>query len=203
MDATIDRNGFPVDGPVVRAGKFLTATARGRMVKGVLAIAFGVVLLAWPAPTVLAVVLTFGTFAVVSGISAVVDGIGAPQGERAWPIFQGAVDIAAGLVVWAWPGITALALLYVIAGWALVKGVTEVVAAFRLDELDGESRTVIGIVGLLTVAFGVIMFARPGAGALALLSLIAALAICTGVAFLVAGYRLGHARKEARELLTR
>ena len=203
MDATIDRDArFSIDDRLARAGKRLTGTARGRVVKGVLAIAFGVVLLAWPAPTVLAMVLTFGAFTVVNGVYALVDGIKAPPGERAWPVFQGVVDIAAGLVVWAWPGITALALLYVIAGWALVKGVVEIVAAFRLD-LDGEARAVAGIVGLLTVAFGVIMLARPGAGALALISLIAALAICTGVAFVVAGYQLGHARKEVRDLLTK
>jgi len=203
MDATLDRDArFPLDERVARVGDVLTHTARGRMVKGALAIAFGVVLLAWPAPTVLAVVLTFATFTVVNGVYALVDGAKAPRGERAWPVFQGVVDIAAGLVVWAWPGITALALLYVIAGWALVKGGIEIAAAFRSD-LSGEGRAVVGVLGLLTVTFGVIMIARPGAGALALISLIAALAICTGVAFVVAGYQLGHARKEVRDLLTK
>lgn len=202
MDATFNRDGgFSIGERVgARVSDALATTARGRVVKGVLAIAFGVVLLVWPAPTVLAMVLTFGTFTLVSGVYTLVDGVRAPSGERAWPVFQGVVDIAAGLVVWAWPGITALALLYVIAGWALVKGGVEIAAAFRAD-VDGGTRALLGVLGLLTVSFGVIMIARPGAGALALISLIAALAICTGVAFLVAGHQLGRAGKEVRDLL--
>lgn len=205
MAATFDRNArFSIDTPLARAGQVVKSTARGRVVKGLLAITFGVVLLAWPAPTVVAMVLTFGAFTIAGGISSLVDAWSAPPGERSAAVVHGIVDLAAGALVWAWPGITALALLYVIAGWSVVKGVVEISAAFRHrddDEADGTTRALVGITGLLTVTFGLIMFARPGAGALALLSLIAALAICVGVSSIVTGHQLGRARKDVAELL--
>jgi uncharacterized membrane protein HdeD (DUF308 family) len=203
MDATATPGTrLSFDRPLERIGDLVTSTTRGLIVKGVLALAFGVVLLVWPAPTVLAIVLTFGTFALVDGFADLVAGITAPSGERSWPIVQGLVSVAAGAVVWAWPGITALALLYVIAGWAVAKGLVELAAAVQAP-VDRGSRVLVGITGLLTVAFGVVMFAHPGAGAVALVTLIAALAFATGIALVAAGWELGRTHDAIHDQLAR
>jgi uncharacterized membrane protein HdeD (DUF308 family) len=89
----------------------------------------------------------------------------------------------------AWPDISALALLYVIGAWAIVAGLLQIASSFELL-LDGGERVLLVLSGLLSIAFGTIMWIHPGAGALALVTLIAAFAIVTGTTLLVAGYRI-------------
>jgi uncharacterized membrane protein HdeD (DUF308 family) len=99
------------------------------------------------------------------------------------------LGIAAGVVTFLWPGITALALLMVIAAWALVAGIFQIVAAIRLRKaIEGE--WLLGLSGVASAVFGVLMFISPGAGALAVLSLIAAFALLFGVLQIVLGFRL-------------
>jgi uncharacterized membrane protein HdeD (DUF308 family) len=180
-------------GPAVH--RAVRRLAHAAVAKGVLSLAFGAALLAWPAPTVSAVLFLFGTYAIVDGTIAVGTALtDSSAGDRGWSALQGLVGIGAGVVAVAWPGITALALLYVIGTWAIAKGLVEVGVAWRL-RAAGEPRVLVGLGGLVAVAFGVSIFAHPGAGALALVALIGALALVTGVVFLTAGIRLG--RREA------
>jgi uncharacterized membrane protein HdeD (DUF308 family) len=150
--------------------------------RGALAIAFAVVILVWPNIGLTALIALFGAFALVSGVATLVAAFELPVAgsRRAWLIVEGLLGIAVAVVVFIWPGLSALGLLYAIAVWAIVVGMLELAVAFLLP-LSGGPSLVAGLCGLLSIAFGVIMFAHPGAGAVALLALVAAFALVTGV----------------------
>lgn len=158
--------------------------------RGLLAIAFGVLAFLWPGLTLASLVLVFGAYALVDGVSAIVSALRG-RGEEPWwlLVLEGAVGIGIGVLTLLAPGITALALLFYIAIWAIATGVLEIAAALALrKEIEGEWLLVLG--GLVSVAFGVLLMARPGAGALAVLWLIGAYAIAFGVLFLFLGLKL-------------
>jgi uncharacterized membrane protein HdeD (DUF308 family) len=128
--------------------------------RGPAALLFGIVAFIWPGITL---VVLWGGYALVDGIFALVYAFRA-AGERRWLlVLQGVVGVAAGLATLLWPGTTALVLLYVIAAWALVIGVLFMVAAIRLrQEIQGE--WLLGLAGLVSVIFGVLLVLSPGAG---------------------------------------
>ena len=150
--------------------------------RGALAIAFAVVILIWPNIGLATLIALFGALALVSGLATIVGAFNLPirGGERAWLVFEGLLGIVVGVVVFVWPDLSALGLLYAIAAWAIVMGGFEIALAFVLP-LSGERSLLAVLGGLLSIAFGVIMFAHPGAGAVALLALVAAFALVTGV----------------------
>jgi uncharacterized membrane protein HdeD (DUF308 family) len=150
--------------------------------RGVLAIAFSVVILIWPGIGLTALIAVFGAFALVSGLGTIFGAFRTPleRRQRFWLVIHGLVGVAVGVVVFVWPDLSALGLLYAIAAWAIAIGVFEIGMAFDLP-FTGRRALLLGLTGLLTIGFGVIMFAKPGAGALALLALIAALALVSGV----------------------
>src|SRR6478735_6530332 len=106
------------------------------------------------------------------------------NGERGWLIFSGLLGIAVGIMVLVWPNISELALLYVIGAYAIVLGIVAVVGAFWLP-IDGGDTALLILSGLVSIAFGVVMFAKPGDGALVTLALIAAFALVTGITELI------------------
>ena len=150
--------------------------------RGALAIAFAVVILIWPDIGLAALIALFGAFALVSGVATIAGAFSVPVGalSAAWLVFEGLLGIAVGVVVFVWPDLSALGLLYAIAAWAIALGIFEIALAFALP-LSGGRALLLALGGLLSVAFGVIMFAHPGAGAVALLALVAAFAFVTGV----------------------
>jgi uncharacterized membrane protein HdeD (DUF308 family) len=160
--------------------------------RGALAVLFGILALIWPAITIGALVLLFGAYALVDGVFALgtaLFGGHRAEGRRPALILEGIVGIAAGIVTFVWPHVTTLALLWVIAAWALVTGVLEIVTAIRLRrELHGEWLLVLS--GALSVVFGIVLLVRPGAGALALIWVIGAYAIIFGLMLLVLAFRL-------------
>ena len=135
--------------------------------RGVAALLFGILALAWPVHTLVVLVALFGAYALVDGIFALVATVRAATRHRAWGLLllEGLGGIAAGIVTFAWPGITALALLYVIAAWALVTGVLEVAAAFTA-RAEVAPAWLIGLSGVASVIFGMLLILFPGAGAL-------------------------------------
>lgn len=165
-------------------------------VRGGSAVIFGVVALVWPDLTVLALVLLFGAYALVDGVLALYAALvnrGLDReltgGQRAWLAVEGVAGVLAAIVAFVWPQITALALLYLIAAWALVTGVAEIFLAVRLRrEIQGEWLLALG--GVLSILFAVLAFAFPQAGALAVLWLIATYAIAFGVVVLVLAFRV-------------
>lgn len=159
-------------------------------IRGAVSLMFGIVLLAFPEISLTALVLTFGAVAFVDGIAVLATAIaGRYESGRGWMVLNGIVSVLTGIAVVVWPDISALALLYVIGGWAIVAGVLQIASAFELL-LDGGERVLLVLSGLLSIAFGTIMWVQPGAGALALVTLIAAFAIVTGTTLLVAAYRI-------------
>ena len=149
--------------------------------RGALAIAFAVVILIWPEIGLTALIALFGAYALVSGVTAIAGAFNAPvrRDRRAWLVFESLLSIAVGVVVFVWPDLSALGLLYAIAAWAIALGIFEIAVAFALPLSGGRSLLLV-LGGVLSAAFGVIMFAHPGAGAVALLALIAAFALVTG-----------------------
>jgi uncharacterized membrane protein HdeD (DUF308 family) len=159
------------------------------LLRGLAAIAFGLMAFAWPGVTIAVLVLFWGAYALVDGIFEVVAGVKAKWGSL---VFLGMLGIAAGVVTFFWPGITAIALLYIIAFWAIVAGVMQIAAAIRLrKEIQGEWLWILS--GLCTVVLGCLLIARPGAGALSLLWLISWFAIAWGILLVILSFRLkGH-----------
>ena len=149
--------------------------------RGALAIAFAVVILIWPSIGLATLIALFGAFALVSGTSTIAGAFSVPvtRGRRAWLVVEGLLGIAVGVAVVVWPDLSALGLLYAIGGWAIALGIFEIAFAFDLPLSSGGS-VLLGLSGVLSVVFGVIMFAQPGAGAVALLALVAAFALVTG-----------------------
>jgi uncharacterized membrane protein HdeD (DUF308 family) len=167
-------------------------------IRGVAAIIFGLLTFVWPGVTLAALVFLFGIYAIVDGIFNLVAAFrGGAEEERWWLLaLEGLVSIGAGVVAFGWPGLTTLVLLYVIAVWAVITGVLEIVAAVRLrHEIPNEWWLVAG--GVLSVIFGVLLMAAPGAGALALVLWIGAYAIVFGALLVGLAFRL---RREQTEL---
>jgi uncharacterized membrane protein HdeD (DUF308 family) len=165
--------------------------------RGLAAILFGVLAFAWPGITLFVLVLFFGAYMLVDGIFAIVAAVRAAGEEDRWwlLLIEGILGVLAGLVAFFWPGLTALALLYFIAAWAIVTGIMEIVAAIRLrQEIEGE--WALGLSGLLSVIFGILLVVLPApAGLLSLVWLVGAYAVATGVLLLILAFRV---RSEAR-----
>ncbi|MHB8267223.1 HdeD family acid-resistance protein [Bradyrhizobium sp.] len=160
------------------------------LLRGIAAIVFGLLALAWPGMTLLTLVLFYGAYALVDGVLAVVAAItgGAPM-PRWWLAIVGLLGIAAGLLTFLMPGLTAILLLYFIAGWAIATGVLQIIGAIRLrKEIDHEWLLILG--GIVSVLFGAAMMAAPGAGALALITVIGIYAVITGVLLVALSFRL-------------
>ncbi|MEO3857066.1 HdeD family acid-resistance protein [Acrocarpospora sp. B8E8] len=158
-------------------------------VRGVLAIIFGLIALIWPAITLKALVIVFGVYALINGATTILGAFrDRPSGERGWLILSGLVSLAAGIAVLVWPRITALALIWLIGAWFLITGIVEIVGAvMRRKEVEGDWSMLLN--GVLAALFGLILMLWPGAGAIALVALIAIFAIVLGAAMLVLAFR--------------
>jgi len=167
------------------------------VLRGVCALLFGIGAFAWPGITLAVLVLLYGAYALVEGVLAVAWALmGRHAGPFPWGVLlAGLAGVVVGVVTFLSPGLTALALLYLIAAWAIVRGVFEIIAAFHLrKELDNEWLLALG--GLLSVALGVFLMAAPGAGALAVLWWIGAFAILVGILEIILGFRLKGVRDQ-------
>jgi uncharacterized membrane protein HdeD (DUF308 family) len=172
-------------------------------ISGVLSVAFAVVILIWPGISLYALVLLFGAYSLASGIVMLGTAItGRVKEGRGWLVLAGLAGIAVGVLVFSWTGMSALALLYVIGAYAIVLGIIGAGGAFWLP-LGGGDRALLLLSGFVSILFGIVMFAKPGDGALVLLALIAAFALVTGISELVAaigGQRL--LEREVKRALT-
>ena len=151
---------------------------------GLASVVFGVMILAWPGISVYALTILFGAYTLTTGILEFGTAFTAQGKERAWLILRGLLGITVGVLVFAWPDISALTLLYVIGAYAFAFGILCIGASFRLP-LDGRDTASMILTGLVAIVFGIVIFAEPGAGALAVLGLIAAFALVTGISELV------------------
>ena len=165
------------------------------LLRGIAAIIFGVLALTWPGMTLVTLILFYGAFVLVDGVLAIVAAItGGALMPRWWLAIGGLLGIAAGVLTFLMPGLTAIVLLYFIAGWAIATGVLQIIGAIKLrKEIDNEWLLILG--GILSVLFGVAMIAAPGAGALALITVIGIYAMIVGALLVALSFRL---KKHAR-----
>ncbi len=159
--------------------------------RGILAILFGVLTLILPGITLAVLVLLFGAYAFVDGVALIVWAIANHRFLPRWPalVVGGTVGVAAGVMTLLWPGLTAVALLFVIAVWSIAIGIATLVSAFRLRKvITGEWRLIIA--GLLAAALGVVLLAAPAVGALAMIVWIGWYAIFSGCLLVALGFRI-------------
>jgi uncharacterized membrane protein HdeD (DUF308 family) len=160
------------------------------VLRGVLAIIFGIMAFGWPGPTVVVLVWLFAAWAIVDGASSLLGAFRSKQsGSRWWQVLEGLAGIVAGVIAFLWLGLAAVALVLLIAAWAIVTGIFEIVAAVRLRrEISNELWLAIG--GVISILFGIVLVLNPGAGLLSLAWLIGLLVIVFGVSMVLLGWRL-------------
>jgi uncharacterized membrane protein HdeD (DUF308 family) len=161
------------------------------LLRGVAAIAFGILAFIWPGVTLFTLVILYGAFALIDGVLALAASFTSRSDTvpRWWLVLTGILGIAAGLIAMLWPGITALVLIMFIGAWAIVRGVLEIAAAIQLrKQIEGEWLLVLA--GVLSVLFGLGVLIFPSTGALALIWLIAIYAVAIGVVMIMLALRL-------------
>lgn len=161
------------------------------VVRGIVALLFGVLAYAWPGITLATLVIFFGAYVFIDGILLIVKTIGhwGSKEERWLLLLEGLLGVGIGIITFVAPGVTAIGLLLFIAAWSLATGVLEIAAAVRLrKEIRGEPWMIVS--GIASIIFAVLLMFFPGAGALGLLWLIAAYAIVFGVVLVILGYKL-------------
>lgn len=162
------------------------------LIRGVLAVLFGLFALFSPAGALLALVYVFGAYAVLDGITAVVAGVRHRHQEAhwVWHLVQGVISILAGVVAFIWPGGTVVAILLVIAFWSIVAGLTQIMESFGMRRLGSSTWGWMLAAGILSVLFGIVLVVQPGAAAITLLWLVGIYAVIFGVIIVVWAFRL-------------
>jgi uncharacterized membrane protein HdeD (DUF308 family) len=159
--------------------------------RGVAAIIFGLIALIAPPSGVAALVLLFGIYALADGVLAVVAAVRAAKGGRPWGslAIEGLVSLITGCLALLWPGITALAMVILIAWWSVITGIASIISAIRLRK-EIEREWLLGLSGILSIALGVLLFLAPAAGLVVLSMWIGAYALVFGALMVALGLRL-------------
>jgi uncharacterized membrane protein HdeD (DUF308 family) len=161
------------------------------LLRGIAGIVFGILAFVWPGLTLAVLILLYGAYALVDGVFALIAAFtgAAKPVPTWWLVVVGLSGIAAGLVTFFWPGVTALVLIFFIGGWSIAHGIFEIVGAIKLrKEIDNEWWLILA--GALSVLFGIIVIAAPGAGALALVWVIGAYSLVFGILLVGLSLRL-------------
>lgn len=156
------------------------------LIRGILAVLFGILAFTMTGLTLVTLVLMYGVYALIDGVTALWVG-GAARSW--WLVLAGILGVLAGIFTFLYPGITAVALVYLIAAWAIVRGIFEIVTAIRLrKEISNEWALILG--GVISIIFGVLLSANVAAGALALVWIIGAYALVFGLVMIFLAFRL-------------
>jgi uncharacterized membrane protein HdeD (DUF308 family) len=169
------------------------------VLRGVAAILFGIAAFVWPGLTLLILITVFGFYALIDGFIAIFTGLRHTKDSPRWWVFlvEGLFGIAIGAVALLWPGVTTLAILAMIAAWAIITGILEIAAAIRLRrEITNE--WLLAITGILSVGMGIVLIVQPLTGSLAIIWIIGAYALISGIVWISLGLRL-----RSREMSTR
>ena len=160
------------------------------IVRGIVGVVVGIIAFLWPGITIAALVVIFGVYAIVDGITNLVLGFSRTGAHGRWAhVLQGVVGIAAGVLTFMWPAISALVLILFIGAWAIITGVFEIVAAIRLRQvITGEWMLVLS--GFVSILFGVMVFAFPLAGAVGISWILGAYAMTAGIILISLGVKL-------------
>jgi len=177
------------------------STSISLILLGVLGVIVGIIAIAWPNVTILALVIVFAVYAF---IAAALQAMRAFSSTTAGPVFGhlllALIDLAAGVVALVWPGPTALVLVLVVAIWAFVAGFAEIFAAFGSGETAG-TRAMYIVTGLISIAFGVVLSARPDIGAVTLALLFGLFSLIYGVSEIVIGVQMRQTGKTLHSVL--
>ncbi len=156
------------------------------LLRGLASLALGVMAFAWPAITLRSLVLLYGAYCLVDGVSALLGGSG---GSVFRSLFIGGLSIAAGIVTFIYPALTGMILLYLIAFWVILRGILEIVAAVQLRKvIEGEWFLILA--GLASVLFGVLILAFPSAGALSIVWLLGIYALAFGALMVALSFKV-------------
>ncbi len=169
--------------------------------RGLAAIIFGILALIWPGITFEVLVLFFGAYVLLDGVFAVISALThRTAGDHRWLLLlEGIVGIAVGVLTFLMPGVTAVALIYLVAAWGVITGLLEILAAIRLRR-EMSNEWLLALSGIVSVVFGLIVAAFPAVGALAIVWLIGVYAIIFGVLELVLAFRLRGAARAGQPM---
>lgn len=159
-------------------------------IRGVVGILFGLVALFLPGATMLSLVLLFTAYIFVDGVFGIVSAVRAARAHERWGllVLEGLVDIAVAAIAVLWPGITVVAFVFLVAFWAILTGVLELAAAFRLEFIDGRGWLIFG--GVVSVLYGALLIVAPMIGAVVLTWWLGAYALVFGVCLVVLAFKL-------------
>ena len=160
------------------------------LLRGLLAIVLGVLTLALPAVSLASVVLLFAVYMLADGVLGIVSAIRAARRHERWGwlVLEGLLDIAAGVAALVWPGLTIIVFVALVAAWAIITGIALLGATFRLTAQHG--RWLMGLAGVLSVIWGILLIIAPIGGALVLMLWIGAYALVFGITLVVLAFRL-------------
>jgi uncharacterized membrane protein HdeD (DUF308 family) len=161
------------------------------LIRGIVGVAIGALAILWPGITLAVLVGIFGFYAILDGITNLMLGLSRrepPTGSWAQAV-QGVFGVCAGVLALLWPGVTALVLVLFIGAWAIVTGVLEIIAAVRLRRvISGE--WLLALSGCMSVLFGILVFAFPGAGAVSIAWILGVYTVAAGMVLIMLGLRL-------------
>lgn len=173
-----------------------TRTWSELLLRGLVNVLFGVLAFIWPKMTILILVLLFGAYALIEGVMAFIEALRRRYEHWQFVMFGGIISIIIGILILFWPEITALILVYLIAARAIIMGIMEFVAAARMPQvIRGKWLLIFG--GIISVAFGLIIFIRPATGIIAIIWLIALYLTLFGLLNITAALMLRKVIKEA------
>ncbi len=156
------------------------------LIRGILAVLFGVMAFTLPGLTLVTLVLLYGVYALADGLTALWVG---GRSRALWLALVGVLGVIVGIYTFINPGITSIALLYLIAAWAIVRGIFEIITAIHVrKEISNEWALILG--GIFSIIFGVVLIAKPAAGALAMIWVIGAYALVFGLMMIVLAFRV-------------
>jgi len=167
------------------------------LVRGLVAIVFGVLVLMWPGMSIVAFLILIAAYWIVDGLSSIY--FAAKARNWGWPFWGGLISVLAGIAAILAPGIATLSILIVIAIWAIARGLIDIYSAIRYHKLI-TFEWWLGLSGALSVVFGVLVLRAPAAGALAIATLIAFFAIAIGVLLVIASFRIRGFRNRQRPM---
>src|SRR5262245_56646581 len=172
------------------------------LLRGIAAILFGIIAFGWPGVTIVSLTYVFGFYALLDGVFALVAAWSMRGVDRWWVLLlEGILGIAAGVIAFIYPQTTALALLTVIAAWAILTGILEIVAAIRLRQ-EIENEWSLGLAGLASVVFGVLLVIWPQSGLVTISWIVGFYAIVFGITMLMFGFRLQGLNKTIKQAST-
>jgi uncharacterized membrane protein HdeD (DUF308 family) len=168
------------------------------LIKGFAAIIFGILAFAWPGMTLIALTIVFGVYAFINGVFALAAALGGLGGSRWWALLlEALLSLIVAFFVWTEPLMSSVTLVYVVAFWAIISGIFEIIAGIQLRDMISNEWMYI-LAGIVSIAFGILIFRNPEAGALAVIWLIGIYAILFGLLQLGLSYRLNRVHSLAQ-----